>query len=147
VEAAIVYPVLFALLIGLIVVGMGVFHHQQVAWQAREASRWASVRGLTWEKDTDQPSPTKADIRREAVLPLAFCMDASKLDVRVDWIDQVSGTAVDWDSATKSRFSITNAGEPIVNTVRVTVSYDWAPVIPFLGPIRMASVSEFPMGS
>jgi hypothetical protein len=81
------------------------------------------------------------------VLPLAFNMDPSKLDVQVEWVDQATGIAHGWDSAPKTRFSITNANEHVVNTVRVTVRYDWAPALPFVSLTRLTSTSEFPMGS
>jgi Flp pilus assembly protein TadG len=147
VEAAVVYPIMLLLLLGLIVVGMGVFHHQQVAWQAREASRFASVRGWTWEKDTDQPSPTKNEILRNVMHPLAFTMDRAKLNLQVSWVNQATGEAVDWDSAPRTRFSVTKTNEYVVNTVRVTVTYEWMPELFLVGPIYLVSTSEFPMGS
>ena len=55
VEAAIVYSVLFQLLIGMIVGGLGVFRYQQVASLAREGARYASVRGTQYATNTGIP--------------------------------------------------------------------------------------------
>src|SRR2546428_9601810 len=88
VEAAVVYPVLIVFLLLLIVGGMAVFRYQQVAGQAREAARWASVRGSDWQKATDQTCPTKADILQQAVVPLAAGMDTTKLSIQVLWLNQ-----------------------------------------------------------
>src|SRR5262245_32113567 len=95
VESAVVYPLLFLLLFGVIVGGLGVFRYQQVACQAREAARYACVHGADWQRETKQACPTAAQIREDVVLPLAAGMDPSKLTVKVEWIDETSGTACD----------------------------------------------------
>src|SRR5437763_529552 len=51
VEAAIVLPTLFIILIGMITIGMGIFRYQQVAALAREGARYAAVHGAQYEKD------------------------------------------------------------------------------------------------
>src|SRR5215218_7848499 len=83
VEAAIVLPVLMLMTFGIIVGGMGVFRYQLVACQAREAARYASVRGADWEFDQDQPILTHAKIVQDVVLPLATTMDAKEITVLV----------------------------------------------------------------
>ena len=45
VECAVVYPVTILLLMGTLILGLGVFRYQQLQSLAREASRYASVRG------------------------------------------------------------------------------------------------------
>src|SRR5436305_13843054 len=89
VEAAIVYPVFLMLLLGLIVGGMGVFRYQQVACHAREAARYASVHGSSWQKATGQTSPTTADVRRDVVPPLAAGMDTDELAVQIQRVGQL----------------------------------------------------------
>jgi Flp pilus assembly protein TadG len=145
VEAAVVYPLLFLLLFGLIVGGLGVFRYQQVAFQAREAARWACVRGSSYRKETGQSSPTAADIREQVVLPLAPGMDPAQVGVQVEWVDGVTGQASDWDQSSKAPTGLTPAGDPVANRVRVTVTYQWFPEFFLSGPIYLKSVSEIPM--
>src|SRR4051794_18309006 len=110
VEAAIVYPVLFLLIFGIIVGGMGGFRYQVVAGMAREGGRYAAVRGSGWKRDSNQPAPTAAQIARDAVLPLAVSMDPAQVVVRVQLIDGVSGAATDWDASNKATASLNAAG-------------------------------------
>jgi Flp pilus assembly protein TadG len=144
VESALVFPVVLVLFFGLIVGGIGIFRYQQVACLAQEAARWASVRGGDYQKDTDHNSPTKAQIRDQAVLPLAVSMDTSQLSVQVEWVDKGSNSSTDWDAAPKDVKSITPQGEYVNNTVRVTVTYNWSPGI-LIGPLTLSSQCEVPM--
>src|SRR6516162_8818995 len=100
-ESAVVYPLLFVVLFGLIVGGLGVFRYQQVACQAREAARWTSVRGSNWPKRTGTACPTVAQITSAAVLPMSAGMDPQKLSVQVQLVDLVNGTTTDWDASNK----------------------------------------------
>jgi Flp pilus assembly protein TadG len=145
VESAIVYSLLFLLLFGLIVGGVGVFRYQQVACQAREASRWACVRGADWQKETGNPAPTQEQIRQAAVLPLAAGMDPDQLTIKVEWINRFTGKVYDWDEAPRWTVSTTTTGEAVTNTVRVTVSYAWSPSALLPGTLTLRSVSEVPM--
>jgi Flp pilus assembly protein TadG len=145
VESAIVYPLLLLLLLGLIVGGLGVFRYQQVACQAREAARWASVRGARYQMQTQQPSPSAATIRQTAVVPLAAGMNLSQLTVQVQWIDETTGTVYDWDQVSRWPTGTTADGTVVTNRVRVTVTYQWWPEVFLTGPINLKSVSEEPM--
>jgi Flp pilus assembly protein TadG len=145
VESAVVYPLLFLLLFGLIVGGLGVFRYQQVACQAREAARYACVHGADWQRETKQPCPTVAQIREDVVLPLAAGMDPSKLTVKLEWIDEITGTACDWDQASKWPAGTTQDRQRVSNRVRVTVTYEWWPEVLLAGPVNLKSVSEVPM--
>jgi Flp pilus assembly protein TadG len=145
VESAIIYPALFLLLFGLIVGGLGIFRHQQVACQAREATRWASVRGARYAKETGQPSPTQDQILQNVVTPLSASMDPTKLGIRVEWIDATSGAAIPWDQASKAPTGKTQSGDRVSNRVRATITYQWWPEVFLTGPINLKSVSEFPM--
>lgn len=121
VESAVVLPVVFLLVIGLIVGGLSVFRYIQSACLAREGARWASVRGGGYQRDTDLPSPTRQQIVEQAVLPFAAGIDPADVDVRVQWIDRGTGTAADWDASGKDVYSVNAAGEVVTNAVRVTV--------------------------
>jgi Flp pilus assembly protein TadG len=145
VESAVVYPLPLLLLFGLVVGGLGVFRYQQVACQAREAARFACVRGTGWQKETGTALPTKDEILRQAVLPLAAGMDPDKLTLQVEWVDGITGAASDWDSASKAPAGTTPSGDPVTNRVRVTVSYQWTPELFLAGPLNLKSVSELPM--
>ncbi|MCI0379306.1 MAG: pilus assembly protein [Gemmataceae bacterium] len=145
VEAALVLPVLFFLLVAIVVGGLGIFHYQQVAHQAREATRWLAVRGSDWQKETGKKCPTKDELRKQVILPLAKTMDPAKLTVEVHWINGATGTAVDWDSASKWPRTLNASKEHVTCRVRVTVRYDWLPEFLVAGPIQLESTSEFPM--
>ena len=145
VEAAVVYPVVIVLFLTLILGGMAVFRYQQVACQARDAARWAAVRGTDWAAETNQSSPTKEQILQQAVLPLAAGMDTSKVALQVQWIDQATGTAVDWDSAGKDVRSMTAGGKAVTNTIRVTVTYTFGQDLFLPGTLTLTSTCEIPM--
>lgn len=146
VEAAVVLPVLFLLIFGLVVGGMGVFHYEQVACLAREGARWASVRGSQYANETNQMSPTQQQIIEQAILPMAVGMDPAAIIVQIVWVDQGTNTAWSWDTASKEFRSITASGEYVSNTVQVTVSYQYTPGL-FWGPITVQSVSKMPMSN
>jgi Flp pilus assembly protein TadG len=143
-ESAVVLPVMFFLLLFLIVGGMLVFRYQQVACQAREAARWACVRGGDYQRDLNQLSPTQQQIMNQSVLPLAEGMDPNSLTIQVQWIDRGTNVAQDWDSAPKDVKSITPLGEYVSNSVRVTITYVYSPGI-LMGSVSLQSVSELPM--
>jgi Flp pilus assembly protein TadG len=145
VEAAVVYPVMIFLLLGMIAGGMAVFRYQQGAGQAREAARWAAVRGSDWQKATDQASPTQAEILQKAVAPLAAGMDLKSLVVQVSWVDAATGQIVAWDQAPKDPLSLTKTGDYATNKVRVSVTYQFSPDVFFFGSLQLNSVCEFPM--
>ncbi len=143
-EAALVFPVLLALLLGVIVGGIGVFYYQEVACLAEEAARFACTRGLDYQKDSDNPSPTRDQILNQVVLPLAVSMAPDQLSLQMQWIDRGSNLAYDWDGATKDIRSITPQGEYVNNAVRVTVTYTYSAGVLF-GPVTLTSVAEAPM--
>jgi hypothetical protein len=143
-EAAIVHPVMILLLLALIVLGMGVFRSEQVACQAREAARWTCVRGSDYARETGKLSPSKKDILKQAVLPLASGMDPDSLSIQVEWVEGVTGLAIDWDLAGKLPSGLVK-GLLVTNKVRVTVTYRWTPRLFFVAPIEMKSTAEMPM--
>ena len=56
VEAALVFPLVFFLLLALVVGAMGVFRYQEVATLAREAARYASTHGRQYRQDARLPT-------------------------------------------------------------------------------------------
>ena len=145
VEAAIVYPVLFFLLLAMVLGGIGVFRYQQVALLAREAARYAAVRGGGWQEELRQPSPTQQQVIDAAVAPLAAGMEPQLLGVQIQWVNTLTGEVRDWDPSSKQPASRTAAGEPVTNKVRVTVTYQWFPGVLLPGPLTLQSASEIPM--
>jgi hypothetical protein len=57
VELALVFPLFMMLLIGIIVLGLGVFYQQQVTNAAREAARFASIHSATAARPTVSKLP------------------------------------------------------------------------------------------
>ncbi len=145
VEAAFVYPVMIFLLLMLIVGGVGVFRYQQAACLAREAARYAAVHAGDYQKDTGQTCPTEAQIRQQVVLPLAVGLDPKALTVQIQWVNGLTGEVVNWDDSTRAPTTQDASGNPVSNTVRVTVTYQWAPSVTIMGPLSFQSVSEMPI--
>lgn len=146
-ECAVVLPVTFFFLAGLIVGGMGIFRYQQVAWLAEEAARYASVRGSDYQKDTGNSSPTQSQIQTNVVQALATQLQPSYLTVQVKWLDMNAGTVTDWDSSGKAPVTTSSSGQMISSRVRVTVSYQWFPEAYLVGPITLSSTCEIPMSN
>ena len=145
-ETVVVLAVLFLIVFGILVGGVGVFRYQQVACLSREGARWASVRGGQCYKETDQAPPTAAQIAERAVHPLAVGMNPAAVTVQVEWIDRGTNTTTSWDAAPKDVWSVTPSGEVVTNAVRVTVSYQWAPGVGWQS-MTMTSVTETPLSN
>jgi Flp pilus assembly protein TadG len=146
VETAVVLSVLLLLVCGVIVGGIGVFRAQQVTLLACEGARYASVRGGDYQNDTGGSSPTQQQIINQAVSPMAVCMNPSDVSVTVEWINNATNTALAWDAAPKDVRSVTATGQYISNTVRVTVTYQWAPGF-FWNTMTLQAVCELPMSN
>ena len=135
-ESAIVYPVVFFLVLALVIGAMGVFRYQQVASLAREGARYALVHGTDYARENDQPAATAQAILDNAVLPRAVSLEPAKLNCTVTW-DESNGPS----------HSIIVDGRvvAVANTVSVTVSYQWLPELYLAGPIVLSSTSVMPM--
>jgi Flp pilus assembly protein TadG len=118
VEFALVAPVMFLLLLGLLVGGGGVYRYQQVAYLSREASRWASLHGAAYAAATNHAAATPADVYNQVIVPRATGLDLSKLTY-----------SVTWNTSNAQYHTIIVGGNPkeVANTVTVTVSYTWIP--------------------
>jgi Flp pilus assembly protein TadG len=139
IECALVYPLMFLLLIGLLVGGMGIFRYQEMSWLAREGARYAVVRGMEYEMEMKSRGYTTtkaatADNIRDHVRGLVHVINPNDVQVTVTWQDQNSPYTV-----------LTNNGQAEVSTVTVTVSHTWLPELFFAGPIQMSSTCTIPM--
>ena len=132
-EAALVMPVLLMLILGTCIIGLGIFRYQQVATLAREGARYASVHGSQYVAVTGNATMTAANIYTNAILPMAAGLNTSHLTYQIQWGTKASGTWAwtSWDSSTQLPASYNTQsippGEPIYNSVKVTVSYQWTP--------------------
>lgn len=115
-ECAIIFPVFFLLLIGLMVGGLGVFRYQELASLTREAARYASVRGQSYELHGNQKAITAKDVYDKVIVPSAVGLDMSKLKYSVTW----------------------NPDNRQGSQVTVTLTYKWIPEA-FLGGITLSS--------
>jgi Flp pilus assembly protein TadG len=151
VETAVVMPLLLMLILGTSIVGLGIFQYQQVATLAREGARYASVHGTQYVAVTGNSAMTAANIYTNAILPMAVGLNTSNLSYTIQWGTFASGSWVwtSWDSSSPTPTSYntqsTPPGEPIYNSVRVTVTYQWTPRMYITGPINLTSKSEMPM--
>jgi Flp pilus assembly protein TadG len=156
VECAIVYPVLFFLVLAILVGGMGVFQYQQVSYLARESARYASTHGGAYAQENiaainagTLPNVTEDYLRNNIIYPQMTWMDQNNMTVTTTF-NQPSGSA-SWDSTTNkwpsALWTDPNSGTlySVTNTVTVTVSYNWYPILFLSGPITLQSTSVMPM--
>lgn len=131
IEFAIVAPLAFLLVLGLLIGGLGVFRYQQMAHLAREASRWASVHGAQYAADTGKPAASAADVYQQVIAHYAAAIDPSKFTYSVVW-NPSNGLY---------HTQITNNKVvAVANTVTVIVAYQWIPEA-YLGGITLSSTS------
>ena len=155
VEAVVVYPILFFLVIGQIVGGMGVFRYQQVAHLSREAARFAAVHGGQYQQENaaaitagQLPNVTEDYIKQQIVQAKAISMDASRLSVQVSF-NNANGS-FGWDDTANNgnRYPFAENSDgtaALTNTVSVTVTYQWFPESLLIGPYTITSTSVIPM--
>jgi Flp pilus assembly protein TadG len=163
-ECAIIYPLVFLLLLGMVIGGIGIYRYQEVASQARAAARYASTHGAQFRKDASlgtgtagtsagtqggllwyQANPTSAagsdtswtgDVYDSSIRPNLIALDPSSLTVQVGWppVKNPSGTIVQ-----------NNPDNWPGSQVTVTVTYQWLPDLYFIGPINLSSTSSMPI--
>ena len=159
VECAVVYPVTFLLLLGLVVGAMGIVRYQEVAAVARAAARYGSTHGAQFRKDTGMTvgtagasnanvsngtywytvDPTQAAgsdtswaglIYDNGIRPNLVAVDPQYLQVQVGWPEVINQNKPDnWPGS----------------TVTVTVTYQWMPECFLFGPINLTSTSSMPI--
>jgi Flp pilus assembly protein TadG len=135
VECAILYPVLFLFLLGLVVGGIGIFRYQEVAALAREAARYASTHGAQYRQDcgltTGDSTVWSTDIYTNAISPNVIALDTSSLSYTCTWpaVVNQSNKSDNWPGS----------------QVTVTVSYQWIPEVYLVGPLTLTSSSSMPI--
>jgi Flp pilus assembly protein TadG len=137
VESAIVYPLTFLLIIGLVVAGLGVFRYQELSSLTRRAARYAAVRGKQYAQETGNPAATPDSIYNNAIKPYAFSLDLSKLNYSVTYNTENTPTT-----------PIIQNGKVVWrgNSVSVTINYTWLPEAFIKGTgITLTSTSVVPM--
>jgi Flp pilus assembly protein TadG len=131
VEFALVGSLTFLLIIGLMVVGMGIFRYNEVASLARQGSRWASVRGTQYQKDTGNPAASAGDIIN-FVTGQAAGLDTSQLTIQPTWNTS--------NSPYRTQI-VNNQLVSVNNTVSVAVSYQWTPEVSWIGTLMGGSIN------
>jgi Flp pilus assembly protein TadG len=131
VEFAIVASATFLILLGLLIGGLGIFRYQQVARLARDASRWASVHGTQYAKDTKNTAAAPTDVYNQVIAPNATGLNPAKLTYSVTWNQSNSP----YHTAT-----VNGQQQNVANTLTVTVTYQWIPEA-FLGGVTLSSTS------
>ena len=135
VEFAFVAPIAFFLLFSIIIGGLAVFRYQEVAHLAREASRYASVHGGLYERENVKPAIDEDGIR-DFIFTRSYLLDPDHLTSQATWrYDDKMPQRADPDANPPG-------SEVLVNTVTVTVTYQWFPELFLVGPFTMTSTSE-----
>jgi Flp pilus assembly protein TadG len=135
VEAALIYNVLFLVLLGTVIFGLGVFRYQAVSLLAREGARWASVHGAQYAQETGQAAATATDVYAQAIAPRIVGLDPNSLTYTVTW--NASNRVYEMPIV-NGTFAPTN------NTVTVIINYLWIPE--WCGwPVTLTSSSTVPM--
>lgn len=135
VEMAISCTVLFAMLFGVIEMSMALYTYHFVSDAAREASRWAMVRGgnCITNVSTGYCSPTSTDAYGadnadiQAYVRSIGYPFASTLTTSTTWLSSSGGTPATWSNCGTTPKNCNSAG----NQVQVTVSYSFPIGIPF----------------
>jgi type II secretory pathway pseudopilin PulG len=158
VECAIIYPIVFFIILGLAVGGMGISRYQQMAYLAREATRYASTHAGQYQQENAAaiqagtlPNVNEAYIVQNLVQANAAGMDTSLLSVTVsfttpngtyDW-DDTADTNGRWPNTQVTKGDGTTYSE--TNTVNVTITYQWFPEVFLVGPFTLSSSSVMPV--
>jgi Flp pilus assembly protein TadG len=116
VESALVYPILFLVMMAIVLLGLAVFRYQQVSHMAQEGARYASVHGARYSMENATPAATPVDVYNNAILPHAAGMQASAITYSVTW---------DVDNTQTSTVVVGDSMVTRENAVSVTVTYTW----------------------
>lgn len=155
VECALILPLTFLIILGMVVAGAGIFRYQEVSHLARIGSRYASTHGGMYVA-AKQPEKTgiaainSSDDLRNYYLNGATPTEGGKLILLKPEFLQVD---VKWSESARVNppnypiFHDPNdvTGQKTVqNTVTVTLTYNWIPEL-WLFPITLKSSSTMPM--
>jgi Flp pilus assembly protein TadG len=136
VELAFLIPILFALVFGIIDFGRALYSYHFVSNAAREATRWASVRGRDCSGlDSCPPGADADDVSAyvASIAPMGIDKSPSKLSVTTNWVMPPNNPLI------CAAFP-NNPG----CAVQVQVSYQFKFILPFLptSGYKMTSTSE-----
>ena len=136
VEFAFLIPILFALVFGIIDFGRMLYSYHFVSNAAREATRWASVRGRDCSGlNGCPPGAAPADVSTyvQSIAPMGIDTSPSKLSVTTNWVMPPNNLPI----------CTTYPNNPGC-AVQVQVSYQFKFILPFLptSGYRMTSTSE-----
>jgi Flp pilus assembly protein TadG len=134
IEGAFVFPVLVFFILALIVGATGIFRFQEVNYAAHEGARYASVHGSEWAKEQNATAPSADDVYNNGVKPRFMSVDPAQVTYSVTWNQNNTPTRL-----------TTSYEKPVVNTVTVTVQYNWMPEMYLVGPITLTGTSTLPM--
>jgi Flp pilus assembly protein TadG len=113
-EFALVAPVFFLILFGIIESGRFIFHYEMLSSATRDGARYAIVHG-----GASSDPATAADVKEKVLESAMAIADDGNLDVNTEW-------------------PVSNArGE----TVTVGVVYTYDPIVPLLPPITITAES------
>jgi Flp pilus assembly protein TadG len=151
VEFAVVAPVTFLILLGLVVGGLGVFRYQEVAHLAREATRYASTHGGDYQLEgmpgtTGVPAVfSNADIQAY-LAGKTVALDSTKLAVNISWSAPATIVPLNLPIYLIVDPTIPPSQQKVErNYVTVTVTYQWMPEVFLVGPINLTSTSKIAM--
>lgn len=135
-EFAFLIPILFALVFGIIDFGRALYTYHFVSETAREATRWASVRGSACAGLTNcQAQASDVSAYVASIVPMGIDPSPSKLSVITDWPPPPNNLTI-------CQTNPTHNGPGCA--VRVQVNYQFKFILPFLptSGYRMTSTSE-----
>lgn len=141
VEMALSCTILFAILFGMCQMALAMYFYQFTSDAARQATRWAMVRGST--SCTNTPTLYKcnagtADVQAYVRGLGLTGVTSSSIGVTTNWCAASSSTPTTWSSC-----SATTSNAP-GNLVKVTVTYPLSFAIPFIPSSKSMSLT---MGS
>jgi Flp pilus assembly protein TadG len=148
VEFAIVVPVAFLLILGLIVGGLGVFRYQEVAHLAREATRYASTHGGDYQLEgmpasTGVPAVSSTADIQAYLAGKTVALDSTKLTVNASWSAPESIVPRNLPTYLLVDPNVPPSQQKVErNYVTVTVTYQWMPEVYAIGPINLTSTSK-----
>lgn len=145
IESALVYPVLFVIVLAIIMLGLGVFRYQQVAHAAREGARWAAVHGEKYAGERKTTAATPVEVYTNAIRPHLAGAASAGTTYSVTWYTDAAGNP---DKRPTRNLEYTDAAGAkqigsVTNTVSVTVTYNWNTIL--FGTIPVSSTSVTPI--
>jgi hypothetical protein len=133
-EQALGSMALLTITFGTIVGGLGAVRYHELASVAREAARWAAVRGATYAQDTGNTAATGTDVYNNVIVPRAGLLHLADLSYTVTW-DDSGKQPLYYDSTSKTYKR---------NEVQVALSYTWRSEM-LLGTHTMTTTAREPV--